>query len=157
MVLRELEEVLTKPLSIIYQQSWLSGEVPVSWQLANVTHIHKKLCKEDLESYRPVSLTLMLGSVTEHLILSAITRHVQDNQVIRSIQPGFVRGRLFLTNLIFYDYVTCLKDDRKATVVFYPDFSEAFDTISHNVLLRKLAASGLDGHTLHWVKKWLDG
>jgi len=27
--LRELVEVLTKPLSIIYQQSWLTGEVPV--------------------------------------------------------------------------------------------------------------------------------
>ena len=28
-VLRELAEVLIKTLSIIYQQSWLSGEVPV--------------------------------------------------------------------------------------------------------------------------------
>jgi len=28
-VLRELVEMLTKPLSIIYQQSWLTGEDPV--------------------------------------------------------------------------------------------------------------------------------
>ncbi|PKU43984.1 solute carrier family 12 member 2 [Limosa lapponica baueri] len=34
-VLRELAEVLTKPLSIIYQQTWLTGEVPVDWRLAN--------------------------------------------------------------------------------------------------------------------------
>ncbi|KAK4831266.1 hypothetical protein QYF61_016736 [Mycteria americana] len=34
-VLKELAEVLTKPLSIIYQQSWLTGEVPVDWRLAN--------------------------------------------------------------------------------------------------------------------------
>ena len=27
-VLRELAEALTKPLSIIYQQSWLTGEIP---------------------------------------------------------------------------------------------------------------------------------
>jgi len=27
-ILRELAEELTKPLSIIYQQSWLTGEVP---------------------------------------------------------------------------------------------------------------------------------
>ena len=38
-VLRELTEVLTKSLSIIYQQSWLTGEVPVDWRLANVTSI----------------------------------------------------------------------------------------------------------------------
>jgi len=35
-VLRELTEVLTKALSIIYQQSWLTGEVPVDWRLVNV-------------------------------------------------------------------------------------------------------------------------
>jgi len=34
-VLRELVEVLTQPLSIIYQQSWLTREVPVDWRLTN--------------------------------------------------------------------------------------------------------------------------
>ncbi|PKU32032.1 rna-directed dna polymerase from mobile element jockey-like [Limosa lapponica baueri] len=41
-VLRELAEVLTEPLSIIYQQSWLTGGVPIDWCLANVMPIHKK-------------------------------------------------------------------------------------------------------------------
>ncbi|KAK4825063.1 hypothetical protein QYF61_023067 [Mycteria americana] len=41
-VLRELVEVLTKPLSILYQQSWLTGEVPVDWRSANVTPMYKK-------------------------------------------------------------------------------------------------------------------
>ncbi|GAB0206036.1 mitochondrial enolase superfamily member 1 [Grus japonensis] len=81
-VLRELAEVLTKPLLIIYQQSWLTGEVPVDWRLANVTPIYKKGQKEDLGNYRPVSLTLVPGKVMEQIILSDITRHIQDNQVI---------------------------------------------------------------------------
>ena len=38
-VLRELAEVLPQPLSILDQQSWLTGEVPVDWRLANVTPI----------------------------------------------------------------------------------------------------------------------
>ncbi|KAK4811397.1 LOW QUALITY PROTEIN: hypothetical protein QYF61_003396, partial [Mycteria americana] len=37
------------------------------------------------------------------------------------------------------------------------DFSEAFDTASHSILLEKLPAHGLDGCTLCWVKNWLDG
>ena len=41
-VLRELAEELAKPLSIIYRQSWLSGEVSVDWRLANVTPVYKK-------------------------------------------------------------------------------------------------------------------
>jgi len=32
-VLRELAEELVKPLSIIYQQSWLTGEVPDDWMI----------------------------------------------------------------------------------------------------------------------------
>ncbi|KAK4817818.1 hypothetical protein QYF61_027869 [Mycteria americana] len=64
--------------------------------------------------------------------------------------------RSCLTNLIsFCDKVTRLK--RKAVDVVYLDFSKAFDTVSHSILLEKLAARGLDRCTLHWVKNWLDG
>ncbi|KFQ83996.1 hypothetical protein N337_13594, partial [Phoenicopterus ruber ruber] len=81
-VLKELVEVLTKPLSIIYQQSWLTGEVPVDWRLANVSPIYKKGWVEDLGNYRPVSLTSVPGKVMEQSILSTIIWHVQDNQLI---------------------------------------------------------------------------
>ncbi|KFW84734.1 hypothetical protein N305_10376, partial [Manacus vitellinus] len=76
-VMREVVEELAKLLSIIYQQSWLTGEVPGDWKLANVTPIHKKGCKEDLRNYRPVSLTSVPGKVMEQIILSAITQHLQ--------------------------------------------------------------------------------
>ncbi|GAB0183609.1 mitochondrial enolase superfamily member 1 [Grus japonensis] len=117
-VLRKLAEVLTKPLSTIYQQSWLTGEVPVDWRLANVMSIHKKGWKEDLGNCRPVSLTLVPGKVMEQIILSAITRHIQDNQVIGPSQHGFMKGRSCLTNLIsFYDKASSLVDEGKAVEV----------------------------------------
>ncbi|KAK4821913.1 hypothetical protein QYF61_004916 [Mycteria americana] len=53
--------------------------------------------------------------------------------------------------------VTHLVDEGKAVDVFYLDFSKAFDTVSHSILLEKLAAHGLGGCTLCWVKNWLDG
>ncbi|KAK4832552.1 hypothetical protein QYF61_024052 [Mycteria americana] len=60
-----------------------------------------------------------------------------------------MKGRSCLTNLIsFYDKVTCLVDEGKAVDVVYLEFSKVFDTVSHNILLVKLAAYGLDGHTL---------
>ncbi|GAB0207364.1 mitochondrial enolase superfamily member 1, partial [Grus japonensis] len=157
-VLRELVEVLTKPLSIIYQQSWLTGEVPDDWRLANVTPIYKKGQKEDPGTYRPVSLTSVPGKIMERFILSALTRHVQDNQGIRPSQHGFMKGRSCLTNLIsFYDKVTHLVDEGKAVDVVYLDFSKAFNTVSHSILLEKLVAHGLDRCTLRWVKNWLEG
>ncbi|RMC14471.1 hypothetical protein DUI87_09567 [Hirundo rustica rustica] len=48
--LRKLAEELTKPLCIIYHQSWLTGEDPAGG--ANVTPIHKKGWKEDPGKYR---------------------------------------------------------------------------------------------------------
>ena len=44
-VLRELAEVIAEPLSIIYQRSLLTGEVPEDWRLANVTPISKKVVR----------------------------------------------------------------------------------------------------------------
>jgi len=48
-------------------------------------------------------------------------------------------------------------DEGKTVDVVYLDFRKAFDTISHSILLEKLPVHSLDGHTLHWVKNWLDG
>ena len=80
-------------------------------------------------------------------------------------QPGdqaqsawVLNGRSCLTNLIsFHDKVTRLVDEGKAVNMVYLDFSKAFDTVPHSIAVEKLAAHGLDGHTLCWVKHWLDG
>ncbi|KAK4828843.1 hypothetical protein QYF61_000900 [Mycteria americana] len=71
--------------------------------------------------------------------------------------PSLETFKSCLTNLIFYDKVTHLVDEGKAVDVVYLDFSKAFDTASHSILLEKLAAHGLDGCTLRWVKNWLAG
>ncbi|RMC20166.1 hypothetical protein DUI87_01012 [Hirundo rustica rustica] len=45
-------------------------------------------------------------------------------------------------------WVTCLVDAGSAVDVVYWDFSKAFVTVSHSILLEKLAARGLDRSTL---------
>jgi len=64
-VLRELAEELAKPLSIIYQRSWLRGEVTDGWRITSVTPIYKKGRKEDIGNYRPVRLTSVPGKIME--------------------------------------------------------------------------------------------
>jgi len=61
---RALRE-LAKPLSIIYQQSWLTGEVPDDWRIVSVMPIYEKGRKEDPRNYRPVSLTLVPSKIVE--------------------------------------------------------------------------------------------
>ncbi|GAB0189046.1 hypothetical protein GRJ2_001369900 [Grus japonensis] len=91
----------------------------------------------------------------EKFILGALTKRVQDNQGIRPSQHRFMKGRSCLTNLT--NQVTRLVDEGKAVYVTYLDFSKAFDTVSHSILLEKLVAHGLDRCTLRWVKNWLEG
>jgi len=70
-----------------------------------------------------------------------------------------MKGRSCFTNLIsFCDKMTCLVDEGKAVDVACLEFIKAFDTVSHSILLEKLATLGLDESTLCWVKKmvgWL--
>ena len=107
LVLRELADVVAEPLSIIFERSWRTGEVPEDWRKASVTPIFKKGEKEDPGNYRLVSLTSIPGKVMEQLILEAIIKQVEEKKFLRSSQHGFTKGKSCLTNLIaFYDDMT---------------------------------------------------
>jgi len=62
-VLRELVDVIAEPLSIIFERSWRTGEVPEDWRKATVTPVFKKGKKEDPGNYRPVNLTSIPGNM----------------------------------------------------------------------------------------------
>ena len=94
----------------------------------------------------------------EKVILGLIEKHLRDSAVIGHSQHRFMKGKSCLINLIsFYDKVTHLLDQGKPVDVGFLDFSKAFDTVSHSILLDKISSTQLDKSIMCWVSNWLMG
>ena len=66
-------------------------------------------------------------------------------------------SRIFHHGAAFYNDMTGCVDEGRAVDVVYLDFSKAFDTVSHDILLGKLRKCGLDEWSVKWIENWLSG
>ena len=156
LVLQKTAKAASHPLTLIFNRSLETGEVPDDWRTANVTPIHKKGDKTDPSNYRPVSLTSQVCKVMESIVRRHLMTHLVRNNILSDKQHGFREGRSCLTNLLeLVEKWIDILEQGDGIDVAYLDFRKAFDLVSHRHLLYKMRKYGITDNVLNWVKAFL--
>ena len=97
LVLKKCASALAKPLSIIFKLVYNTGIIPAEWKLAIVVPIFKKGEKQNIENYRPISLTCISGKVMERIMYDEL--YSRTINLIDDRQHGFLRNKSCVTNM----------------------------------------------------------
>ena len=155
-VLREIADVISIPLQIIYQRSLDHAILPKKWLQAGVIPIFKKGATTDPANYRPVSLTSVLCKVLERIIVTHILRHLNANHLHAAQQHGFLPKKSITTNLLeaLNIWTEALMHNLPVDVI-YLDYAKAFDTVPHQRLINQVETFGIQGNVLNWIRAFL--
>ena len=153
-ILRECADELAVPIHIICQLSLNSGVFPTVWKQANVIPV-KKGSKKSSDNYRPVSLLPICSKILEKVVCDSLMPACLS--VIPSSQHGFLPKRSCVTNLsCFLEHCWNSIAKGKQTDAIYTDFSSAFTSVNHVLLLHKLRHSfGVTGRAYDWLESYL--
>ena len=92
----------------------------------------------------------------EHIITSAIMKHLEENGILREEQHGFRKKKSCETQLLeFIDELLECTEKGKQTNVLIMDFAKAFDKVNHSLLLHKLYHYGIRSQTNAWIADFL--
>lgn len=145
-------------LLLLFNQSLSSGVFPSSWKRARILPLAKVKSPTSLQQMRPIANLPLLSKVLERIVLIQLMSFLESRSLLDSRQSGFRWGRNTQTALLkLADDVRLGIDKRLVTIVVLFDFSKAFDTIPHSIILAKLLALGLSQHALTWMASYLQG
>ena len=123
-------------LTQIYRKILQTDEYSKSWKVATVSALHKKNDKCDVSNYDPVSLLSISSKILERILFIRLYNHY--SQYLHSSQFGYRRNRSTITQLLtFLQKVYNDIEKQKKIDVIFTDYSKAFDSVDHGVLLKK--------------------
>ena len=153
-----LPELITV-IHYITNESLKSGTFPSELKFASVRPGLKKpnLDVDDLKNYRPISNLTYLSKLLEKIVHKQLVDYASDNNLFANFQSGYRKFHSCETAVTkIHNDVLIMTDKQENVVLLLLDLSAAFDTINHDLLLRKLKNSyGIKGEVLAWLKSYL--
>ena len=155
-LLKFLAPSLISPLTLIINQSLVTGIFPTKLKIAKVAPLHKKGHSYLMTNYRPVSLLSAISKLFEKVVYNQLYTHFQTYKLFYFSQYGFrKRHSTEFAALELIDKVLQNIDDKNATFAIYMDLLKAFDTLNHRILINKLSHYGIHGNELAWFSSYL--
>ena len=149
-LLKMAASIVAPSLTNVFTKSILTGIYPTEWKLARMTPIFKiKGSKSDINNYRPISVIPVVSKVLEKLVYDQLHHYLNDNKLLSSCQSGF--SSLHSTNTALLEATNNWSvniDNGFLNGVVFIDLKKAFDTIDHEIILRKMSYFGADQETI---------
>ena len=155
-MIKHVKDSITVPLVHICNRSFVTGIFPSELKIANVVPIYKSGDEMVFSNYRPVSVLPVFSKLLERLVYNRLISHINDNKLLYEYQFGFQKGKsTHLAIMMLADKITEALDQGDSVVGVFLDFSKAFDTVDHNILLQKMDKYGICGVELPWFEDYL--
>ena len=156
-ILKECARELAIPISILCKLSLAQGVFPSAWKEANIIPIHKKGNKKCADNYRGISLLPLCSKILEKVVFDCLLSHCLP--VLPQGQHGFLPRRSCVSNLSCFLRHGWDSIQRGAqTDAIYTDYSSAFTSVNHALLLHKLKTSfNITGLAYSWIGSYLSG
>ena len=133
------------------------GVIPVSWKHSVISMLLKNgQSPNEINSYRPISMTSCLARLFERLVLMRIQGHLDKNKIIIPAQSGFRKARQTKDNIltVIQTAQEGFNQNEKTLSVFF-DITAAFDKVWHSGLIYKLYCMGIPYYILRIVCTFL--
>ncbi|XP_072039182.1 uncharacterized protein [Amphiura filiformis] len=150
---------LLSTITTIVNESLKTGVVPSSLKHAVIRPLLKKagLDHNVYANYRPISNLPFLGKVIERVAISQLQSYLSENNLQARSQSAYRQHHSTETAILRVqnDILSAL-DRRKEAMLVLLDFSAAFDTIDHGMLLDRLCTRyGIKGTALNWIESYM--
>ena len=143
----------------IFNYSWILHSFSSIWKIS-IIPIHKKGKPLDCPaSFRLISLTSCVSKLFERIILSRLLFFLESNSILSPRQAGFRTARSTLDQILFLSQSICDGFNKprpgSRTILSTIDFSKAFDSVWHPVLIHKIISAGLPPCFTCWTQSFL--
>ena len=157
-LLLQIPDLIIIPLCKIINNSFISGKFPNALKIVKVIPIHKGGSTQDVNNFRPISLLSIFDKIIEKLMHVRLYEFLENNNILFKNQFGFRKQNSTIHALIqITEEIRESIEKGKFGCGIFIDLRKAFDTVNHNILLRKLDHYGIRGTTLQWFDSYLNG